>query len=286
MAADCGAHSSDDTSGGESNERLDGMAATPPAVRPTEFADKSRRHSVVIACSFDPLGLQGPLQVWLHQLTGLRCALHWIRYGMTIDALRDPESAWGANRSGLNVLLLRWSDLGRSASDEKACASDLVAALRGSCAARRGPTLVLLPPTTEEGNTTQGGDAITAELCAVGGVRVVGSEALRAALDAGTDGAWHSPFLDRVAHAPYSPAANSLFASEICREICRACAPRRKVIEHMRTFHGRPAHCEPPMAVQHIANLPWPSSKPSDDRPRPSIRSIASTATTRCGAAR
>ena len=38
---------------------------------PTTF-DRGPTVRVVIACTFDPLGLQGPLHVWLRRLTGLR----------------------------------------------------------------------------------------------------------------------------------------------------------------------------------------------------------------------
>ena len=104
------------------------------SIQPTQFAKKAMSPRVVIACTFDPLGLQGPLHTWLQRLTGQRCALHWVGYGMVLESLLKPTSIWCESFRGrsLNVLILRWSDLKR-ADERKA----LLAAMRACCAARR-----------------------------------------------------------------------------------------------------------------------------------------------------
>ena len=203
-------------------------ATSSPSIQPTQFADDGQAISprVVVACTFDPLGLQGPLHTWLRRLTGQRCSLHWVGYGMVLESLLEPTSIWCEAFRGrsLNVLIMRWSDLKRA--DEREA---LVAAMR-ACALRHGQaTLVLLPPSADADGDD---DVFTTALRSIGGsVTVVAPPELRAALDANSEalGAWHSPFLDGVAHAPFSPAANSIFASLICRELHRACAPMRKV---------------------------------------------------------
>jgi hypothetical protein len=187
---------------------------------PTTFSEPVR---VVVACTYDPLGLQGPLHVWLRELTGLRCELAWVGYGMVVDSLRDRASAWGANQKGINVLLVRATDLHRATP--VVAATELVALLKASCAARRGPTIVLLPPTPERED--EEGAQLARMLRADSEMRVVDCAALRAAFGALQHSA-HSPFLDRVAHAPYSPAGCSVLASAVVRELCRAVAPKRK----------------------------------------------------------
>ena len=174
------------------------VAAFCPA--PTAFSDRARRIRVVIACTFDPLGLQGPLHVWLRQLTGLPCDISWIGYGMACDALLDGASAWGANTSGVNVLLLRWADLRRTGARQPDPPSEILRALRNSCASRRWPTVVMLPPSSA--NEDESEEELTQALRSIDGVQLVGSPSLRAAFGALR---YHSPFLDRVAHAPYSP---------------------------------------------------------------------------------
>ena len=193
----------------------------------------------MIACTFDPLGLHGPLQTWLHALTGLRCTLSWVGYGLTIETLRDDQSAWNANRDGVNFLLVRASDLHRrdGASDAAAdAASDaaLLDALRGSQRRRRGPTIVLVPPVSsapgaasaEAAASAEDSSGLVEELGRIRGVRVHDADALRVLLGSLR---FHSAFLDRVAHAPYSAAGCSVFASVICRELSRALAPKKKV---------------------------------------------------------
>ena len=187
---------------------------------PTTF-DRGPTVRVVIACTFDPLGLQGPLHVWLRRLTGLRCELSWVGYGMVLDALRDPSSAWGANDAGVNVLLLRHDDLLRA----QIAASDLVNALRASCALRRGTTLALVPPTSNDADESSSA-ALEQSLQSIRGLRFIGREALRVAL--GSLRRYHSAFLDRVGHAPYSPDGCSVLAGRICRCIARTISPKRK----------------------------------------------------------
>lgn len=203
--------------------------------------------SIVIAATFDSLGLQGPLQIWLRFLIGLSSITpQWIGYGVVIDTIRDQQSAWNSNTTGVNVLLLRAQDLVRaqqlsraSAPDAAAAAdeaeledatADLLDALRGSCAMRRGPTIVLLPPTSTEGAAASADDgkpSLSKRLRAIDGVCVHDEAQLRSWL--GTL-RFHSSFLDRVAHAPYSPTGCSVFAAILCRELCRLLAPKKKVI--------------------------------------------------------
>ena len=111
------------------------------------------------------------MNVWLHRLAGFRCEVHWVGYGMALDALRNQNSAWGANRAGLNVLLLRWPDIDRclGAHERGVFDSELVKALQISTSARPGSTLVLMPPSTEESADTAD-DARTAALRSADGV--------------------------------------------------------------------------------------------------------------------
>lgn len=240
-------------------------------ITPSSFASEAERAlPVVVACTFDPLGLQGPLTVWLRRLTGLRASVQWIGYGMVLDALSDPRSAWNANDNGVNVLLMRLCDLLRepvAGITAAQAVDDVVAAVGSSCAARRGPTVVLLPP-PDDGS---GQGPVSAALCAtlatrlrdVRGVRLLDEDALALAL-----GRRHyCSFLDRVVHAPYAPAAMSVLACATVRELARTVAARRKV-RHLERASPRPSR------ERHVA---------AATRPRRRRRSSASIATTRSG---
>lgn len=206
-----------------------------PTAAPTTFADGTPKIRVVIACTFDPLGLQGPLQVWLRRLTGLPAEVAWIGYGMVLDAIQDTTSAWGTNASGVNVLMLRWCDLVRSTTGEPAQQTSdqavddqavaLIAALDGSCGRRKGPTVVLLPPASSAAADDSADERRAALLHGLAGVNVIHTPRLRASLGGLR---FHSPFLDRVAHAPYSPAGCSVLAGAICRALAGAKAAKRK----------------------------------------------------------
>ena len=210
------------------NMEAEGRCCSIGDMASTTFA--SATASVVIACTYDPLGLQGPLQVWLNACTGFDCELSWVGYGMVTEALSDGQSAWCSNVSGLNVLLLRWNDLIRTVTTgEHAIREEgmlLIEALRTSCMRRRGPTVVLLPPVPGEHADGTASD-LTAALRSIVSVRVIESEELRVSLDQLRR--YHSAFLDRVAHSPYAPAACSVFAGRICRELARSVAPTKKV---------------------------------------------------------
>ena len=216
---------------------------------PTSFAVPppaavAKRAALVIAATFDSLGLQGPLSIWLRALVGLDfCTPQWVGYGMVIESIRDEQSAWNANASGINVLLLRAQDFARAhqlsrsqldagdgageASTTEAAIVALLDALRDSCSRRRGPTVVLLPPTSDaDASSCAAQRGLAAQLWTIRGVTVYDEANLRDSLGSVR---YHSPFLDRVAHAPYSPAACSAFAGVIVRELARTLAPQKKV---------------------------------------------------------
>ena len=162
---------------------------------PSTFSDGLAPTRIVVACTFDPLGLQGPLHVWLHSLTGLRCEISWVGYGMVLDAVADASSAWGSNDGGLNVLLLRWCDMRRANySALEDAAALLLEALRASIARRGAPTLVLLPPPAADGDGGEAATALTAELRAIGGACVV--------VDSGEHGVHEHPMPREVVVRP------------------------------------------------------------------------------------
>ncbi|CAK0830985.1 unnamed protein product, partial [Prorocentrum cordatum] len=139
--------------------------------RPTDFGPAAEPLRVVLACSFDPVGLSGPLSVWLERLVGLPVALQYVGFGAVLDALRDNQSAWIENGAGVNAFVGRLVDLEREAErageacgfaleprgsplEPSSCALPwggrlLAAALGGSRAAREGRTVVVLAPPPE-----------------------------------------------------------------------------------------------------------------------------------------
>ena len=216
---------------------------------PTTFtSDAASRpgSTLIIASTFDVLALQNPLRVWLSSLIGLSITPKWIGYGVALDAICNSQSAWNSNHAGVNVLLFREVDLlrHRGRDDAAAAAHRLVEGLQQSCYRRHGTTVLLLPPSgtiVQEDNPgaqsrrTLGGStacsktndlSLTSRLKLIDGICVYDEHLLLRKLGSLR---YHSPFLDRVAHAPFSPAACSVFASVIARELVRSIAVTRKV---------------------------------------------------------
>eukprot|EP00966_Prymnesium_polylepis_P158300 3658957-Prymnesium_polylepis.1 len=204
--------------------------------RPTQFDVAPQQ--VVVACTFDPLGFQGPLNVWLERLVGLRTSVQWTGYGTTLEVLCDAHSVWNANSAGVNVLLLRLCDLTPERESSETAAKEtleaLVSAVRGSCAMRRGPTIVLLPPPDDGGpravpaSDSRLNEQLAAALSSIDGVRLLGGAAL--SNEWRGERRFYCRFLDLVAQAPFAPAALSGIAAAATREIARAVAVGRKVL--------------------------------------------------------
>ena len=60
-----------------------------------------------------PVGLGGPLQVWLSELTGLPARASFVAYGTVVAELERADSPWNSSR-GINVLVARSADLCRA----------------------------------------------------------------------------------------------------------------------------------------------------------------------------
>ena len=220
-----------------------------PTTFPPRPSTTGRLRRMVVGCTFDPLGLQGPLSVWLDQVTGLRCEIQWLPYGVVTESISDMNGGpWNQNNSDMYVLFLRFEDLLRDGDTiiERAAGTahpgwDLIEALRRSCKLRRrgAATLVVLAPIPSPKSSTVSSfgscveadleetQRLTAALCAIDGLRVLDEPAVRDAL--GPRMRYHSAFLDRVAHAPYSPSGCSTLAGLVVRELARSCSPKRKV---------------------------------------------------------
>ena len=209
------------------------MALVP---QPTHFDEATAPLQVVVACTIDPLGFQGPLSIWLKRLLGLRVELQWAGFGTVLDMMRDPQSVWNTNRTGVNLLLLRLCDLvpldDTSLPAARQALDMLVTAMHVSSSTHRGPTIVLAPPPDDGRGAESPASApgfyqeLNSALSSVDGVKLLDS----AALSQGIGDRFYCAFLDRVAQAPYAPVAMSAFAGAASREIARAVAVGRKVL--------------------------------------------------------
>ena len=106
---------------------------------PTPTSFEASCADIVVASTFDPFGISGPLQLWLERLAGFRPRLRWVGYGLhsIVSALTSAQSEWNANSRGVNLLFARDCDLGRT-SDDAVSAAQLAQALAESAGMRKG----------------------------------------------------------------------------------------------------------------------------------------------------
>jgi amino acid adenylation domain-containing protein/FkbH-like protein/FkbM family methyltransferase len=76
-------------------------------------ADAVRRHTIAVAATFTAEPLEEPLAFWMDRLA-TPATIVFAPFGQVFQALLDPASAIGRNRTGANVILLRLSDWERA----------------------------------------------------------------------------------------------------------------------------------------------------------------------------
>jgi hypothetical protein len=103
--------------------------------------------TVAVAASFTAFPILEPLRFWLHEVLDLDARIELADAGQVMQTLLDPKSIFAMNPSGLNVVLLRWEDLGGSPSHESEEAVELLTSvLSSSASGSRTPHLVCLCP--------------------------------------------------------------------------------------------------------------------------------------------
>jgi FkbH-like protein len=103
---------------------------------------------ICISASFTAEPVEPVLQFWGGQL-GVDFAVRFAAFGQVIQTLLDPAGEFATNRHGVNVAMVRVSDLGASAAEN---AGEMVRALRTAAARDACPVLFVLCP-DQGGNT-------------------------------------------------------------------------------------------------------------------------------------
>lgn len=219
---------------------------------------------LLLGATFALDSLAEPLRVWASELLGLPLAVEWAGYEAgELQGLAAADGPFRAPARGVGVLLARLEDLlaghpellltmrdAECAAALEGAADRLAAAVGAVAADARARPLVLCcaPPSPVLRGSAVAGPALaraytrlSARLRASGALasgRVCLCEpheaeaACRAACaraDGRGGGGWHAPFLERMAHAPYTPAAMSALAGLVLRAALRAASARRKV---------------------------------------------------------
>ena len=195
-----------------------------------------------VAATFTAEPLEETLRFWARELS-LPLEPGFAPYNQLFQQLLDPASLLGANRSGLNVLLLRLEDLGASPAGNAGTAleqaerrlRELLAALKGALARRQVPWLVVLCPASEAalrvaslaGELARLQELAVAALPEGNGLSLLQpAELLR--LYPGLS--YDDPQANRLGHVPFTPAGYAALATLIVRRSHALWRPPKKVI--------------------------------------------------------
>jgi FkbH-like protein len=228
---------------GEYREALQTLAARPeaalrdlppPGVGGGRAAERYGEWRLAVASSFVAEPLEGPWGLWLDAMD-VRHAVHFTPAGQMMQQLLDPASPLRSNRTGLNVVLVRASDLvpgaGVAAADNVA---DFVAAVRAAAEASSVAYIVCLCPPPDEADPRRReawGEAerrIEQELRATPHVVLVAWSEVLATYPLERYG---DDFGDRLASVPYTPAFFAALATMVLRRVfARQQGPAAKVL--------------------------------------------------------
>lgn len=191
-------------------------------VRPEEIR-------VTVAASFtaDPLG--PAIDFWSARLA-LPMSVSFAAYDQVFQALLDPGGPFARTGRGLNVVLVRWADLLRSAGGAagerlREAAAELAGAVRDAAARWAVPLLVVVCP--DELGAPEVDREFARALHDTTGAHVLTPADLEAWYPGGLAA---DVYADRLGHVPYTTAAYAVIGTAIVRRLYRLLAPEPKVV--------------------------------------------------------
>jgi FkbH-like protein len=107
----------------------------------------SSRFIVALSASFTAEPLQPTLDFWMARLRK-DSAVEFAPFNQIFQSLLDPASLFAANKSGVNVVLVRWQDLG-SGSTMTENARNLLTTIKQTAGTLPSPTIVISCPCSE-----------------------------------------------------------------------------------------------------------------------------------------
>ena len=184
--------------------------------------------TVALAATFTAEPVEEVLAFWLREL-GLEYRIRFAPYNQVFQQLLDPGSLLGANRGGVNVLLVRLADWVRGGAEApERVAGEFVSALRAAAGRAAAPFLVFLCPSASDGERlAQAEEAIAAAFRGSSTVQVVRAGQVAALYPVP---AVFDPHGDELGHLPYSPEYFAAVGTFLARRIHALAASRYKVI--------------------------------------------------------
>ena len=186
--------------------------------------DRAPLHTLAIAATFTAEPLEEPLAFWLEAM-GLRATVAFAPYNQVHQELLDPRSAFGRNRRGVNVVLLRWEDWGDTGDPDE------IAAMLADAGRRlQAPLVVVTCPASNDERARASSErdhVLATRLSDAPGVTVITAADVLARYP--TDDVLDR-YADELGKVPYAPELFAALATQIARSSFLLLAPPRKVI--------------------------------------------------------
>lgn len=210
-----------------------------PAGAPSSTAPEAAHHPILaISATFTSEALEPTLAFWLGELK-LDYQVRFAPYNQVFQQLLDPASLLGANRNGLNAVLVRFEDWARfrnavSIPELEIEVRNLESALRSFASTARSPVLVCLCPASRGFMSDAGRARFVArsEESLRSALRDTGAVHLVSAADIQQHypvSGYDDPHADELGHVPYTPEFFAALGTLIARKV-HARTNRYKVI--------------------------------------------------------
>jgi len=195
--------------------------------------------AIAISATFTAEALEPVLAFWLRELK-LDYQIRFASYNQVFQELLNPSGLLAGNRSGLNVLLVRFEDWVRfrdqvSIAELEEHVQHFVSAVRSAASAASTPMLVCVCPASpgflSDGERTRfaarSEDSLQNAFADLSSVQLVSTTALQRLYPVPD---YYDPHADELGHVPYTPEFFAALGTVIARKLHAARTSRYKVI--------------------------------------------------------
>ena len=180
--------------------------------------------TISISATFTAEPVEESLRFWLDEL-GWRDAVRFAPFNQVFQQLLDPAGLLAANRSGLNVLLVRVEDWLRNDVEPEVVSREFVDTVRAAAESWTVPILLVFCPSSPVFAFDE--RAICRELAGLSSVHTVLTEELLGQYPVAEI---HDPHSDELGRVPYTPSFFAALGTLVARKIHALRMPPFKVI--------------------------------------------------------
>ena len=212
--------------------------SVPTGARPSPTQEATHHPVIAISATFTSEALEPTLAFWLGELK-LDYLVRFAPYSQVFQQLLDPTSLLGANRNGINVVLVRFEDWARfrnavSIPELEIEVRNLESALRSSASTAPSPVLVCLCPSSRDFMSdpdrarfvARSEESLGSALRDIGTVHLVSAAEIERLYPVS---GYDDPHADELGHVPYTPEFFAALGTMIAR-LLHARTNRHKVI--------------------------------------------------------